>query len=204
MADDLTDVALSGLLPERATHVRDLIADVPDFPSPGILFKDITPLLADAAGLADVVEAFVRLVRADGGVGSAGPVGPVDLVAGIEARGFVLGAPVAHALGLGFLPLRKAGKLPPPTQSVSYDLEYGSASIELRSGTLTPGARVLVIDDVLATGGTAAAAAQLVEQCGGVVAGLAFLLELDELHGRDRLQGHNVDTLLRVGTPSGG
>jgi adenine phosphoribosyltransferase len=193
VADDITDVALSGLLPERATRVRDLIADVPDFPSPGILFKDITPLLADAQGLADVIEAFTRLALADG----------VDVVAGMEARGFLLGTPVAHALGLGFLPLRKAGKLPPPTESVSYDLEYGSAAIELRSGTLTPGARVLIIDDVLATGGTAAAAAQLVEQCGGVVAGLAFLLELDELHGRDRLQGHNVDTLLRVGIPSG-
>jgi preprotein translocase subunit SecF len=190
VADDMTDVALSGLLPERATRVRDLIVDVPDFPSPGILFKDITPLLADAEGLADVIEAFTRLALADG----------VDVVAGMEARGFLLGTPVAHALGLGFLPLRKAGKLPPPTESVSYDLEYGSATIELRSGTLTPGARVLIIDDVLATGGTAAAAAQLVEQCGGVVAGLAFLLELEALHGRDRLQGHNVDTLLRVGT----
>lgn len=193
MADNITDVALSGLLPERATRVRDLIVDVPDFPSPGILFKDITPLLADAQGLADVVEAFTKLALADG----------VDVVAGMEARGFLLGAPVAHALGLGFLPLRKAGKLPPPTERVSYDLEYGSASIELRSGTLTPGARVLIIDDVLATGGTAAAAAQLVEQCGGVVAGLVFLLELEALHGRDRLQGHNVDTLLRVDTTSG-
>jgi adenine phosphoribosyltransferase len=193
VADDLTDVALSGLVPERATRISDLIADVPDFPSPGILFKDITPLLADAEGLADVVEAFTRLALADG----------VDVVAGIEARGFLLGAPVAHALGLGFLPLRKAGKLPPPTHSVSYDLEYGSASIELRSGTLSPGARVLIIDDVLATGGTAAAAAQLVEKCGGVVAGLAFLLELQALHGRDKLEGHNVDTLLRVDTTSG-
>ena len=193
MADDMTDVALSGLLPERATRVRDLIVDVPDFPSPGILFKDITPLLADAQGLADVIEAFTRLALADG----------VDVVAGMEARGFLLGTPVAHALGLGFLPLRKAGKLPPPTERVSYDLEYGSAAIELRSGTLTPGARVLIIDDVLATGGTAAAAAQLVEQCGGVVAGMAFLLELEALHGRDRLQGHNVDTLLRVGASSG-
>lgn len=193
MADDLTDVALSGLVPERATRVRDLIADVPNFPSPGVLFKDITPLLADAEGLADVVEAFTRLALADG----------VDVVAGMEARGFLLGAPVAHALGLGFLPLRKAGKLPPPTHSVSYDLEYGSAAIELRSGTLTPGARVLIIDDVLATGGTAAAAAELVEQCGGVVSGLAFLIELEALHGRDRLQGHNVDTLLRVDAPSG-
>lgn len=193
MTDDLTDVALSGLLLERATRVRELIADVPDFPSPGILFKDITPLLADADGLADVVEAFTRLV----------PAGGVDLVAGMEARGFLFGAPVAHALGVGFLPLRKAGKLPPPTSSVSYDLEYGSASIELRAGTLDPGARVLIIDDVLATGGTAAAAAELVEQCGGVVAGLAFLLELEALHGRDRLTGRNVDTLLRVSTTSG-
>ncbi|WP_253871332.1 adenine phosphoribosyltransferase [Promicromonospora umidemergens] len=195
----MTDVALSGLLPERATRVRNLIVDVPDFPSPGILFKDITPLLADAQGLADVIEAFTRLALADGRGGTGG----IDVVAGMEARGFLLGTPVAHALGLGFLPLRKAGKLPPPTERVSYDLEYGSAAIELRSGTLTPGARVLIIDDVLATGGTAAAAAQLVEQCGGVVAGLAFLLELETLHGRDRLARYNVDTLLRVGASSG-
>ena len=198
MADDITDVALSGLVPEGATRIRDLIADIKDFPEPGILFKDITPLLADAAGLAAVVEAFVRLAR----TGDVAEAGGVDVVAGMEARGFLFGAPVAHALGVGFLPLRKAGKLPPPTEAVSYDLEYGSATIELRSGTLEPGARVLLIDDVLATGGTAAAAAQLVQQCGGVVAGLAFLLELEQLHGRDRLIGHKVDTLLRVGPPS--
>ncbi|MFE4466603.1 adenine phosphoribosyltransferase, partial [Oerskovia sp. NPDC056781] len=116
----------------------------------------------------------------------------------LEARGFLIGAPLATRLGVGFLPLRKAGKLPPPTETVTYDLEYGTASIELRTGTLAPGARVLVVDDVLATGGTASAGAELVERCGGVVVGLAFLLELDGLGGRERLAGRQVDTLLRV------
>jgi len=188
VTDDITLAALSGLGLERAAQVRDLITDVPDFPEPGILFRDITPLLADGPALIDVVEAFAGLALAEG----------IDVIAGMEARGFLLGAPLATRLGVGFLPLRKAGKLPPPTERVDYDLEYGSAAIELRSGTLTPGTRVLLVDDVLATGGTAQAAARLVEQCGGVVAGLAFLLELAALGGRDRLRGRTVDTLLVV------
>ncbi|WP_125778172.1 adenine phosphoribosyltransferase [Antribacter gilvus] len=188
MTDDISVAALSGLGPERAASVRSLIADVPDFPTPGIMFRDITPLLADGPALSDVVDAFASLASAEG----------VDVVAGMEARGFLLGAPLAVRLGVGFLPLRKAGKLPPPTERVEYDLEYGSATIELRSGTLAPGSRVLLVDDVLATGGTAEAAARLVEQCGGVVVGLAFLLELAALGGRDRLDGRHVDTLLRV------
>lgn len=190
MTDDISVAALSGLGPERAAQVRSLIYDVPDFPLPGIMFRDITPLLADGPALMDVVEAFAGLPSAAG----------IDVVAGMEARGFLLGAPLATRLGVGFLPLRKAGKLPPPTERVEYDLEYGSASIELRAGTLAPGARVLLVDDVLATGGTAAAAARLVEQCGGVVAGLAFLLELTALGGRSRLGAHGVETLLRVGS----
>lgn len=190
MTDDISVAALSGLGPERAAQVRSLIYDVPDFPLPGIMFRDITPLLADGPALMDVVEAFAGLPSAAG----------IDVVAGMEARGFLLGAPLATRLGVGFLPLRKAGKLPPPTERVEYDLEYGSASIELRAGTLAPGARVLLVDDVLATGGTAAAAARLVEQCGGVVAGLAFLLELTALGGRRRLGAHGVETLLRVGS----
>jgi adenine phosphoribosyltransferase len=190
MTDDIALVALSGLGAERAAEIRALIRDVPGYPHEPVVFRDITPLLADGPALADVIEAFARLVEADGGV---------DVVAGMEARGFLLGAPLALRLGVGFLPLRKAGKLPPPVERADYELEYGTAAIELRSGTLRPGARVLVLDDVLATGGTAAAAAELVERCGGEVVALAFLLELGGLGGRDRLAGRKVETLLRVG-----
>ncbi len=189
MTDDISVVALSGLGPGRAAEVRALVRDVPDYPHPPVVFRDITPLLADGAALGDVIEAFARLAAADGGV---------DVVAGMEARGFLLGAPLALRLGVGFLPLRKAGKLPPPVERVDYDLEYGTAAIELRTGTLRPGARVLVVDDVLATGGTAAAAAELVERCGGQVVALAFLLELAALGGRARLAGRTVETLLRA------
>lgn len=164
-----------------ASHIRD----VPDYPSPGILFKDITGLLVDP-------EAFGALVDA---LENAVPHG-VDLVAGMEARGFILGAALAARLGIGFVPIRKAGKLPPPTRSVTYDLEYGQASLELREGTVQRGARVLLVDDVLATGGTAAAAAELVEAVGAQVAGMAFLLELTALGGRSRLGGHEVSTIL--------
>ncbi|MFE5308047.1 adenine phosphoribosyltransferase [Isoptericola sp. NPDC056573] len=187
--DDIVVDGLGGLGPERAAEVRALIRDVPDYPHPPVVFRDITPLLADGPALADVVEAFARLVDADGGV---------DVVAGMEARGFLLGAPLATRLGVGFLPLRKAGKLPPPVERVDYDLEYGSAAIELRTGTLEAGARVLLVDDVLATGGTAYAAAELVERSGGQVVALAFLLELSGLGGRDRLTGRTVEALLRV------
>ncbi|MFD6134026.1 adenine phosphoribosyltransferase [Isoptericola sp. NPDC060257] len=187
--DDIVLDGLRGLGAERAAEVRALIRDVPDYPHPPVVFRDITPLLADGPALADVVEAFARLVDADGGV---------DVVAGMEARGFLLGAPLATRLGVGFLPLRKAGKLPPPVERVDYDLEYGSAAIELRTGTLEAGARVLLVDDVLATGGTARAAAELVERSGGQVVALAFLLELAGLGGRDRLTGRTVEALLRV------
>jgi adenine phosphoribosyltransferase len=187
--DDIVLDRLRGLGPDRAAEIRALIRDVPDYPHPPVVFRDITPLLADGRALADVVEAFARLVDADGGV---------DVVAGMEARGFLLGAPLATRLGVGFLPLRKAGKLPPPVERVDYDLEYGSAAIELRTGTLEAGARVLLIDDVLATGGTARAAAELVERSGGRVVALAFLLELAGLGGRDMLPGRTVEALLRV------
>lgn len=189
MVDDIVVDGLGGLGAARAAEVRALIRDVPDYPHPPVVFRDITPLLADGPALADVVEAFARLVDADGGV---------DVVAGMEARGFLLGAPLATRLGVGFLPLRKAGKLPPPVERVDYDLEYGSAAIELRTGTLEAGARVLLVDDVLATGGTACAAAELVERSGGEVVALAFLLELAGLGGRDRLTGRTVEALLRV------
>jgi adenine phosphoribosyltransferase len=176
--------------PERAAvvaRIEELVRLVPDYPQPGVLFRDITPLLADSEAFADVVAAIAA--TADG---------PVDLVAGMEARGFLLAAPVAVALGAGVVPVRKAGKLPGPTASESYELEYGEATIELHPFTVPAGARVLVIDDVLATGGTAAATVALLEHCGADVVGLSFLVELDALGGRARLAGQHVETLLHI------
>ncbi|WP_199424088.1 adenine phosphoribosyltransferase [Actinotalea solisilvae] len=172
----------SASLAERAAA---LVVDVPDHPAPGVTFKDITPLLADGPTFAAVVRHLV----------DHAPAG-VDLVAGMEARGFVVGAPVAVALGAGFVPVRKEGKLPRRTLSGSYDLEYGSAVIELHPDTVPAGSRVLVVDDVLATGGTAAATVRLLEEAGAEVVGLAFLMELTFLHGRDRLGDHDVEVLL--------
>ncbi|GEL93660.1 adenine phosphoribosyltransferase [Cellulomonas composti] len=176
-------MSLSG---PAARRVDELVRLVPDYPQPGVLFRDITPLLADGPAFGDVVDALVQTA------------GEVDLVAGMEARGFLLAAPVAAALGVGLLPVRKAGKLPAPTASQTYDLEYGSATVEVHAATIPPGARVLVVDDVLATGGTAAATVTLLERCGAQVAGLAFLLELVGLGGRGVLDGRRVDALITV------
>lgn len=162
-----------------------LVADVPDFPEPGVVFKDITPLLADGEALKAVVDDLAG--RAPG---------PIDLVVGMEARGFILGAPVAVALGAGFIPVRKAGKLPRETLAGGYELEYGSAVLEVHPDTIRPGSRILVVDDVLATGGTAAATVALLEKAGGTVVGLSFLMELTFLGGRDRLPGRSLDVLL--------
>jgi adenine phosphoribosyltransferase len=166
--------------------IRAGLRDVHDFPSPGVVFKDITPLLADPIALAAVVEAL-----------SAG-TGPVDKVAGIEARGFIFAAPVAFRLGAGFVPVRKEGKLPSATYTQGYHLEYGTATIEVHRDAISPGDRVLIVDDVLATGGTARATADLVLQSGGTVAGLSVLLELEFLRGRDKLTGIDLRTLLSV------
>ncbi|HEY9251534.1 MAG TPA: adenine phosphoribosyltransferase [Nocardioides sp.] len=167
-----------------------LVADVPDFPEPGIGFKDITPLLADHAGFTQVVEALAAPARdADGNV-------TVTKVLGMESRGFILGAPAALHLGVGFVPVRKAGKLPRETHAVSYSLEYGEATLEIHTDAVAPGERVLVIDDVLATGGTAAATIELVERCGGVVAGVSVLLELGFLDPRSKLPDTPVHALL--------
>lgn len=171
-----------------AARAAALIRDVPDYPQDGVMFKDITPLIADAEALRDVVHFL-----------GASADGPVDLVVGMEARGFILGAPVATSLGAGFVPVRKAGKLPGPTLAASYDLEYGSATVEVHPDTIPSGSRVLVVDDVLATGGTAAATVRLIEEAGGVVVGLSFLLELEFLHGRDLLDGYRVEALVPVG-----
>jgi adenine phosphoribosyltransferase len=167
-----------------AARAAALVRDVPDYPTPGVVFKDITPLLADGPMLSDVVGHMVR--RAP----------QVDLVAGMEARGFILGAPVAVGLGAGFIPVRKAGKLPRETLAGAYQLEYGSAVLEVHPDTIAHGSRVLIVDDVLATGGTAAATVELLQRAGAQVVGLAFLMELTFLAGRERLAGQDLDVLL--------
>jgi adenine phosphoribosyltransferase len=166
--------------------LKAFIRDVPDFPTKGILFRDITPLLRDAAALRQTVDALATSFRRHG----------VDVVAGVESRGFLFGAPLALALGVGFIPIRKRGKLPSATIHRSYALEYGANELEIHSDAVRPGERVLLVDDVLATGGTAAASAELVEALGADVVGLAFVLELAELAGRERLPGRDVVTLL--------
>lgn len=172
--------------------MQRLVRDVPDFPEPGVVFKDITPLLADHDGLTTVVRALAEAGRdADGRV-------VVDKVVGMEARGFILAAPVALALGVGFVPVRKAGKLPGETYAVSYALEYGDATVEVHQDAIGPGDRVLLIDDVLATGGTADATRQLVERCGGTPFALAVLIELTFLHGRDAIGDLPLRTLHTV------
>jgi len=168
----------SGSVDEVGALVDRLVRDVPDFPSPGVLFKDITPLLADHDGFTAVVDALAAAGRDE-----AGRV-VVDKVVGMEARGFILAAPVALALGVGFVPVRKAGKLPGQTYAVTYALEYGHATLEVHRDGIGPGDRVLLVDDVLATGGTADATRRLVERCGGVPHALSVLLELSFLAGR--------------------
>lgn len=184
---------------DRATRLASarqaidrLLIDVPDFPEPGVVFKDVTPLLADPAGFGAVVDAL-----ADAGRDAAGAV-VVDKVVGMEARGFLFGTPVAHALGVGFVPVRKAGKLPRATHEVSYDLEYGHATLAVHTDAIRPGERVLVIDDVLATGGTAAATRSLIERCGGVAVAFGVLLELAFLSGRQQVPALEVHTLVEV------
>jgi adenine phosphoribosyltransferase len=169
-----------------------LIADVPDFPEPGVLFKDITPLLADHAALAAVVDALAAAGRDEAGT----PV--VDKVMGMESRGFILGAPVALALGVGFVPVRKAGKLPRATYAVSYALEYGEATLEIHRDALRAGERVLLVDDVLATGGTARATVELAGRCDASVHAVAVLMELGFLPGRETLGDVPLTTLLTV------
>jgi len=164
------------------TAVKELllsrIRDVADYPEPGVMFKDITPLLADPAAFAALTDALADIAVRSG----------ATKIVGLEARGFILGAPVAVRAGLGFIPVRKAGKLPGATLSQAYDLEYGSAEIEVHAEDLSAGDRVLVIDDVLATGGTAEASLQLIRRAGAEVAGLAILMELGFLGGRQRLE----------------
>ena len=167
-------------------HLKTLIREVPDFPKPGILFYDITTLLKDRSGLQSVVEAL--RTQCDGI--------RFDIVLGIEARGFIFGPVLAHALGTGFVPVRKPGKLPAETVKMEYALEYGTDAVEVHRDAIAAGARVLIVDDLLATGGTAAAVARLVEKLGGEVAALLFVVELDFLNGRDKLTGYPVRSLV--------
>jgi adenine phosphoribosyltransferase len=184
-----TDAAVRG---DRGRDVAALVAsrviDVPDFPQPGIVFKDLMPLFADGPVFRQVVDGIVAYHGADS----------FDVVAGIEARGFVVAAAIAYATGTGVVPVRKAGKLPRATHAVSYALEYGEATLEVHRDAFTAGQRVLVVDDVLATGGTAAAALDLVERAGGTVAGFTVLMELAFLDGRQRLAPRTVHALLTV------
>jgi adenine phosphoribosyltransferase len=172
------------------TDFRAFVRDIPDFPKPGIVFKDITPLLADAGAFRAAVDAFVERYR-----------GRVDVVLGIESRGFIVGAATAYGLGTGLALVRKPGKLPAETHAARYELEYGTDGLEIHRDAFAGPQRVLVIDDLLATGGTAAAAVELVERCGGEVAACAFVIELGFLNGRRRLDGREVFSLLSYDRP---
>lgn len=168
-------------------ELKKLIREVPDFPKPGILFYDITTLLRDACGFRMTIDALRAHYQG----------AKVDTVLGIEARGFIFAPALAYALGAGFVPVRKPKKLPAECVRVTYDLEYGSDSLEMHKDAIDRGRRVLIVDDLLATGGTAAAAARMVEQVGGQVAGIGFVIELNFLHGRERIKGYDVFSLLK-------
>ena len=169
------------------TRAESLITSIPDYPKPGIMFRDITPLLTDAAALRTVVEALVEPFE-----------GRFDAVAGVEARGFLLAGAAAIVANVGLMPIRKAGKLPRPAASVEYDLEYGTDKLEIHRDAIHPGERILIVDDVLATGGTAAATCRLVETLSGHVVGVGVLIELEALGGRARLGERRVESLVRL------
>ena len=173
------------LVPEASDLVK-LIREVPDFPKPGILFRDITPLLQDAAGLALAVELLTAPYRGR----------QIDVVVGAESRGFIFGSAVARNLSAGFVPIRKSGKLPAEKRSVTYELEYGTDTLEIHADAVRAGQRVLMVDDLLATGGTMLACCSLVEQLGGKIVGVAFLIELADLEGRGKLEKWDVFSVL--------
>jgi adenine phosphoribosyltransferase len=178
-------VSRSASDPRRAL-LRARVRDVPDFPKPGILFRDLTPLMGDGAALREAIDMLA----------AAAVRHRPELIVAIESRGFIFGAPVAASLGVGFVPVRKPGKLPHKTRRRSYDLEYGTDALEMHADAVVKGARVVIVDDLLATGGTAAATADLVAEIGGEVVGATFVVELEVLRGRDRLAGIPVDALL--------
>jgi adenine phosphoribosyltransferase len=168
-------------------EIRDLIRDVPDFPMPGIVFKDITPVFKSPETMKSMTREFARLYSGKG----------VDTVAGIESRGFIIGVPLAMEMNVPFIPIRKEGKLPCATVKGSYKLEYGQATIEMHKDAIAPGQRVLVIDDLLATGGTAAASIDLIEKVGGEVVSCGFVVELSFLKGREKLPEGKVESLVK-------
>lgn len=167
-------------------NLKDYIVSIPDYPKPGIIFRDITPLMGDGAAYRAATDKIVEYAKSKG----------VDKIVGPEARGFIIGCPVAYALGIGFAPARKKGKLPREALAVEYSLEYGSAFLELHKDAIQSGEKVLICDDLLATGGTIAATIDLVEKLGGEVVGCAFLVELKELNGRDKIKGYDILTLM--------
>ena len=167
--------------------LASFLRDVPDFPKPGILFKDISPMLASAEAMHAATDQLAAL-----------DFGKVDKIVGIESRGFLFGVPLAMKLGVGFVPVRKPGKLPWKTNRIEYELEYGTDAVEIHQDAIPPGDRVLIIDDLLATGGTMGAACELVEACEGVVAGCGFVIELAFLQGREKLAGHHCESLMSV------
>ena len=171
----------------ESIQLEDWIRDIPDFPQRGVLFKDITPLLQDAAAYHAALD---RLAAHYAGSG-------IEMVVGVESRGFIFGAALAYLLNCGFVPVRKFGKLPHQTVSVEYSLEYGTNVVEMHTDAIRPGQRVLIVDDLLATGGTTSAAMELVEKLGGHIAGIAFLVELTFLKGREQLGGHDVFALIK-------
>jgi len=166
--------------------LKSKIREIPDFPKKGILFYDITTLLKDAGGFKRVIDKIGSFYDGDG----------IQKVVAMESRGFILGAPVAYRLGAGFVPVRKPGKLPSDVYEAKYELEYGADSLAIHQDAIAPGERVLIVDDLIATGGTVAATVQLVKKLGGIIHGIAFLIELTELRGRNKLDGHNVVSLL--------
>ncbi len=170
----------------QEADLRRFIRDVPDWPKKGILFRDITPLLGEPEAFSAAVDALCSDFRDN----------RVDYVAAVEARGFIFGAAVAERLDAGFVPIRKKGKLPSATESITYELEYGSDTLEVHNDAVKRGSNVLMVDDLLATGGTMAAACELIEKIGGKIAGIAFLVELSELGGREKLGGHKIRTVL--------
>ncbi len=174
-------------LPSESLRLEDWIRDIPDFPQKGVLFKDITPMLQNGAAFHAAIE---QLAAHYAGAG-------IQKVVGVESRGFIFGAPLAYMLNCGFVPVRKFGKLPHKTVNVEYALEYGTNVVEVHTDAIAPGERVLIVDDLLATGGTVLAALELVEKLGGQIAGIAFLVELTFLRGREHLKGHDVFALIK-------
>ena len=180
-------VSLAHVNQDPLTRLRAAVRDIPDFPKPGILFRDITPILGDPDLLRLAIDAFADASRPTG----------VRKIVGIDARGFLFGTAVAYRIGAGFVPVRKKGKLPHETEAFSYSLEYGEATVEMHKDAIAKGERVILIDDLLATGGTAAAAIALIEKLGGEVVEAQFLIELEELQGRGKLGGHSVRTFIK-------